>query len=139
MEFIHSRRQDLEIKASFFNQLLSLENRLTRQGQGAKSYNWKELSGDRTIENDEWVLTNTFLNAKIGLEEDEEKEDSNNEGNKSIKNEEIINKQVAEGSDGSKKEVGIEKAEKVAEGDKKVNEIEDFNLLSFEGESEDEK
>ena len=57
--------QDLEIKASFFNQLLALENKLAKLNLGAKSFNWKELSeGGDDIESEELLLTNTFLNSK---------------------------------------------------------------------------
>lgn len=62
LEFLHSRRPDLEIRANFFNQLLVIENRLTKLGFGAKSYNWKELSDKADTE--EILLTNTFINSK---------------------------------------------------------------------------
>jgi hypothetical protein len=61
---LHSRRPDLEIRASFFNQLLALENRLAKLGMGAKTYNWKELSDAGDIESEELLLSNTFLNSK---------------------------------------------------------------------------
>lgn len=66
LEFLHSRRPDLEIRAAFFNQLLALETRLTKLGFGAKTYNWKEVSDNKEneLENEEVLLTNTFLNSK---------------------------------------------------------------------------
>lgn len=63
LEFLHSRRPDLEIRASFFNQLLTLENKLAKLGMGAKTYNWKEIS-DQNYDSEELLLTNTFLNSK---------------------------------------------------------------------------
>ncbi|KRX00626.1 hypothetical protein PPERSA_00853 [Pseudocohnilembus persalinus] len=66
LEFLHARRPDLEIRASFFNQLLALENRLSKLGLGAKTYNWKEIaeSNLNELENEEILLKNTFLNSK---------------------------------------------------------------------------
>jgi hypothetical protein len=49
LEFLHSRRPDLEIRANFFNQLLALENKLSKLGLGAKTYNWGEISDARGI------------------------------------------------------------------------------------------
>jgi len=43
LEFMHSRRPDLEIRANFFNQLVNLENKLTKMGRGAKTFNWTEI------------------------------------------------------------------------------------------------
>ena len=65
LEFLHLRRPDLEIKASFFNQLLNLENKLAKLNLGAKTYNWKEISeGNGNLESEELLFTNTFLNSK---------------------------------------------------------------------------
>jgi hypothetical protein len=63
LEFLHSRKPTLEIRASFFNQLIALENKLTKNGQGPKTYNWTDVS-DKNAESDELILTNTFLNSK---------------------------------------------------------------------------
>ncbi|EGR32949.1 dual specificity catalytic domain protein [Ichthyophthirius multifiliis] len=74
LEFLHSRRQDLEVKAYFFNQLLTLENKLKKQGVGPRSYNWNELS-DRN-DQEEILLKNTFLNSKLKqIEEEDMKKD----------------------------------------------------------------
>ncbi|CAD8139010.1 unnamed protein product [Paramecium pentaurelia] len=62
LQFMHNRRPDLEIKAHFFNQLLSIETRLQKLGYGAKTFNWDEIytQGD----NDEIILRNTYLNSQ---------------------------------------------------------------------------
>ncbi|CAD8047555.1 unnamed protein product [Paramecium sonneborni] len=62
LQYMHNRRPDLEIRAHFFNQLLSVETRLQKQGYGAKSYNWDEVYTQG--ENDEIVLRNTYLNSQ---------------------------------------------------------------------------
>ncbi|CAD8054754.1 unnamed protein product [Paramecium sonneborni] len=62
LQYMHNRRPDLEIKAHFFNQLQSIENRLQKLGFGAKTFNWDEIyiEGD----NDEIILRNTYLNSQ---------------------------------------------------------------------------
>jgi hypothetical protein len=40
LEFLNSRRPDLEIRASFFHQLTQLEAKLLKTGQGAFSSSW---------------------------------------------------------------------------------------------------
>ncbi|CAK83216.1 unnamed protein product (macronuclear) [Paramecium tetraurelia] len=62
LQYMHNRRPDLEIRAHFFNQLLSVETRLQKQGYGAKTYNWDEIHTQG--ENDEIVLRNTYLNSQ---------------------------------------------------------------------------
>lgn len=62
LEFLHSRRPDLEIKQNFFNQLLAIENRLSKIGLGARSSNWTELPPN--LDAEEILLTNTFLNTR---------------------------------------------------------------------------
>ena len=59
---MHSRRPDLEIRANFFNQLVKLENRLTKIGRGAKTFNWNDIGDTKNVE--ELLLTNTFLNSR---------------------------------------------------------------------------
>lgn len=67
LEFLNSRRPDLEIRASFIQQLSAYENRLTKQGMGPKSSKWTELSEiNPTMESEELLLRNTFLNAQMG-------------------------------------------------------------------------
>ena len=62
LEFLNSRRPDLEIRASFIQQLNMFENYLTRIGLGPRTQDWNEIS-DKSfyIENEELLLTNTFL------------------------------------------------------------------------------
>lgn len=72
LEFLNSRRPDLEIRASFINQLSEFERRLSSLGKGPQSSDWNELSTkinmnqDDLIENEELLLRNTFLNAQMG-------------------------------------------------------------------------
>jgi len=72
LEFLNSRRPDLEIRAAFINQLSEFERRLCSQGRGPESGDWNELSNkinideDNLIENEELLLRNTFLNAQMG-------------------------------------------------------------------------
>lgn len=61
LQYMHSRRPDLEIRANFFNQLLALESRFQKSGLGAKTYNWEEVFTQGDAE--ELVLRNTYLNA----------------------------------------------------------------------------
>ncbi len=62
---MHSRRPDLEIRANFFNQLVKLENKLTKMGFGAKTFNWNEIGEPYKITSEELLLSNTFKNSKI--------------------------------------------------------------------------
>ena len=57
MEYLNSRRTDLEIRASFFGQLNDLEKKML-----IKSSNWNEVSDFNDTE--EVVIRNTFINAK---------------------------------------------------------------------------
>jgi len=67
LEFLNSRRPDLEIRASFIQQLNMYENFLNQSGTGPKTQDWNEIS-EKTfyIENEELLLRNTFLNARMG-------------------------------------------------------------------------
>ncbi|CAK90686.1 unnamed protein product (macronuclear) [Paramecium tetraurelia] len=62
LQFMHSRRPDLEIRANFFNQLLAIESKFQKNGWGAKTYNWEEVYSQGDPE--EMVLRNTYLNAQ---------------------------------------------------------------------------
>ena len=64
LEYLNSRRPDLEIRASFFHQLNDLEARLSKSGLGAKTSNWNETSENSLIDGEEIVIRNTFLNSK---------------------------------------------------------------------------
>ena len=61
---MHFRRPDLEIRSNFFKQLSRLENKLTKLGFGAKTFNWNEIGTAYKLTSEELLLTNTFLNAK---------------------------------------------------------------------------
>lgn len=77
LEYLNSRKSNLEIRASFFNQLLKLESRLEKIGQGARTSKWNEISDDpKNIESEELLLTNTFLNSKRVVVEDKSEEPS---------------------------------------------------------------
>jgi hypothetical protein len=76
LEFLNSRRPDLEIKAKFIEQLNLYEQRLNAQGLGPLSFTFNEYSfrgnnGKRPagikvsneLEGEEVILRNTFVNA----------------------------------------------------------------------------
>lgn len=65
MEFLSSRRNDLEIRPSFFYQLTAYEHHLA--AQGLVTATWNEIA-ERTndFENEELLVRNTFLNAHVG-------------------------------------------------------------------------
>ena len=65
LEYLHSRKPNLEIRSNFFTQLMNLENKLAKLGFGAKTYNWNEIGDDpKNIDSEELLLTNTFMNSK---------------------------------------------------------------------------
>ena len=67
LEFLNSRRPDLEIRATFIHQLSAYEARLYKQGLGPKTQKWTELSEENHfLESEELLLRNTFLNAQMG-------------------------------------------------------------------------
>jgi len=73
LEFLNSRRPDLEIRATFIHQLSAFEQRLHNQReQPFITSKWDEIShtaqmkGPRMLESEELVLRNTFVNAQMG-------------------------------------------------------------------------
>lgn len=68
LEFLNSRRPDLEMRPSFLRQLQMYEGRLIARGLGPKSQRWTELSDNVTyhLENDEVILRNTYMNSQCG-------------------------------------------------------------------------
>lgn len=67
LEFINSRRPDLEIRPSFIHQLSAYENRLVTKGLGPKTSKWTEVNdATNEFENEELLLRNTYLNAQMG-------------------------------------------------------------------------
>ncbi|KAM3138929.1 hypothetical protein pb186bvf_008942 [Paramecium bursaria] len=67
LEYLNSRRPDLEIRASFFYQLNALESRLAKQGT-KRTASWNELTHDDTeaFGQEELIIRNTFLNSHNG-------------------------------------------------------------------------
>lgn len=66
LEFLNSRRPDIDIRPSFLQQLAALENRLSRLATGVVSNTWAEVSDDPQTANEELILRNTFLNSQAG-------------------------------------------------------------------------
>ena len=66
LEFLNSRRPDLEMRPSFLSQLSQYENRLYQRGIGPKTQRWTELSDNNIhLENEELILRNTYLNSQM--------------------------------------------------------------------------
>jgi hypothetical protein len=65
IEFLNNRRPDLEIRASFIQQLSRFEKRLNENLKGCQTENWTELASRPNLENEELIITNTFLNSQI--------------------------------------------------------------------------
>jgi hypothetical protein len=72
LEFLNSRRPDLEIRAAFVSQLADFEQKLIAQGRGPQTTNWNEvadknivLNKDNFHEDEELLLRNTFMNAHM--------------------------------------------------------------------------
>lgn len=64
LEFLNSRRPDLEIRATFIHQLSAYESRLQQQVKIPITQKWDEISNPKVnIECEELVLRNTFMNA----------------------------------------------------------------------------
>lgn len=71
LEFLNSRRPDLEIRGTFIQQLQQFEQRLSNRGLGPLSFNFNELSFkgrgfQRDVQDEEMIIRNTFLNAQMG-------------------------------------------------------------------------
>lgn len=62
LEYLNSRRPDLEIRASFFHQLTQLEGQLQKMGMGATSGSW-DLN-EPGIDALELLMRNTYQNSK---------------------------------------------------------------------------
>jgi hypothetical protein len=68
MQFLNSRRPDLDLRPNFLQQLTGLEARLAKNGIGPKSGNWEEVSDPNDV--DELIMTNTYKNSQIGAMSD---------------------------------------------------------------------
>jgi len=67
LEFLNSRRPDLEIRVNFIQQLSDFENRLKLRGIGPQTKKWTEIASEAAfLESEELLLRNTFLNSKTG-------------------------------------------------------------------------
>jgi hypothetical protein len=68
LEFLNSRRPELEMRQSFLRQIQMYESKLVARGVGPKSKEWNELSDTVTyhLENDELILRNTYVNSQCG-------------------------------------------------------------------------
>ncbi|OLQ04809.1 Dual specificity protein phosphatase 1B [Symbiodinium microadriaticum] len=65
MEFLSSRRPDLELKPSFLQQLLSFERRLVSQSKQSFSSDWSDCNLS-SWECEELLLRNTYINSQMG-------------------------------------------------------------------------
>jgi protein-tyrosine phosphatase len=64
LEFLNSRRPDLEIRATFINQLSAYEARMTNSLKMPVTSKWDELSNHMpTFACEELLLRNTFINS----------------------------------------------------------------------------
>ena len=68
LEFLNSRRPDLEIRATFIHQLSAYEQRLHQYfNTSAFTSKWDELSEvNPYVTSEELILRNTFINAQMG-------------------------------------------------------------------------
>ena len=65
LEFLNSRRPDLEIRVTFIRQLGEYEQRLSARNLGPMTVTWTDIAQKNSyLESEELLLRNTFLNAK---------------------------------------------------------------------------
>lgn len=65
LEYLNSRRPDLEIRVTFIRQLGEYEQRLAARNLGPMTIGWNDLSQHNAfLESEELLLRNTFINAK---------------------------------------------------------------------------
>lgn len=65
LEFLNSRRPDLEIRVGFIQQLSDYEQRLASRNQGPETSQWTEVAEEnKYLESEELLLRNTYLNSK---------------------------------------------------------------------------
>lgn len=65
MEFLSTRRPDLNLKPSFLQQLSGYERRLMSQSKSAFSLDWNDANFSR-LESEELLLRNTYINSQMG-------------------------------------------------------------------------
>jgi len=61
LEFLNSRRQDIDLRTGYLTQLSALEGRLFKEEKG-KSNKWDESV---TADVEEQIIKNTYLNAQM--------------------------------------------------------------------------
>ena len=73
LEFINYRRPNLEIRASFLQQLSNWQQRRIKRGNPRCSETWDEVPEPfgSLIKNEEAILRNTYINAQLILQEDD--------------------------------------------------------------------
>jgi len=67
LDFLRSKKPDIDIPSYFINQLSNYEIRLTKIGEGPKSTSWNDLGTGLVtdLDNEELLIRNTFLNGNI--------------------------------------------------------------------------
>lgn len=67
LEFLTSKKSDIDIPIYFSNQLSNYETRLTKAGLGPKSNSWSEVGTGylHDIDNEEVMIRNTYLNGVV--------------------------------------------------------------------------
>lgn len=65
MEFLSSRRPDLNLKPAFLQQLSGYERRLMQQGKQKLSLDWDDTQFSN-LESEELLLRNTYINSQMG-------------------------------------------------------------------------
>ncbi|CAL1166080.1 unnamed protein product [Cladocopium goreaui] len=66
MEFLSSRRPDLDLKPAFLQQLLGFERRLMAQSKQSFSSDWNDNCSMNRWECEELLLRNTYINSQMG-------------------------------------------------------------------------
>ena len=66
MEFLSSRRPDLDLKPAFMQQLLSFERRLMALSKQTFSSDWSDRCNVNRWECEELLLRNTYINSQMG-------------------------------------------------------------------------
>merc|ERR550534_1428591 len=66
MEFLSTRRPDMDLKPGVLQQLSTYERRLAAQSRGPLSSDWSESGLAGHLESEELMLRNTYLNSQMG-------------------------------------------------------------------------
>jgi len=105
LEFLNSRRPEMELRGSFLNQLQMYEGRLIARGLGPKSQRWNEVSDRQTyhLDNDEVILRNTYVNSLTGPMQ------PNSDDNCKQRNERLVWRDISSNNDKQLCEENIDK------------------------------